>query len=142
MADFKGGVTDSMSWLFENASEAQEKVERAIVATLQKRQITNTVKKKTYKSGMILLQTKKECLVINGDKTFEIFVSCMKVGSYLYVGLFRNEKKGFFSALFRDMKKVDLFRQQQCDAIFAAILDCCEDAFKSAEIWEQRTTEN
>ncbi len=142
MADLKGGVTDTMSWLFENAADAQERVEKAIIATLQQRQIPNKVKKKTYKGGTFFAKTTKDCLCIDGDKSFEIVISCIKFGSYLHVRLFLDKKKGFFSLLARMMQGKDLFRAQKRDAILSGIVDCCETAFVSTEIWDKCTTKN
>ncbi len=136
--DLNGGVSGASYWLFENAAEEKENIEKAIVYTLRQRQINNKVKMKDYKGAIILIGKKNRCLSIYGDKSFEIIVSCMTVGSYLYVGFFRNEKKGLFGAFSRKMNDNDIFRQQQCDAICAAIVDCCEDAFQAVGIWENR----
>ena len=130
-------MSGSYSFLFRDSAGERERLEKAIVYALREAQIQNKVALKNIRAGAFLIGSKKQCLRIQIDSTAYITVSCIDVGTFLYVSVFREEKIGFFSNQKRKMTADDVFKQQGQDAVLCAILACCEKAFELLEITDK-----
>ncbi len=130
MANLQDVVVATQNWIFDGCADQQERLEKAIVYTLRQKGIQNKAEMKKIKSGSLLFGSNHRCLVITGDKTFEIIVSCIPIGTFLYVSVHRSFKKGIASKLIQSNVDSDIFKIQQQDGMYSAIISCCEAAFQ------------
>ncbi|MBQ7642387.1 MAG: hypothetical protein IJS67_00650 [Clostridia bacterium] len=127
-------VSYSREYIFDNLAGEKEKLEKAIAYSVRESGLQNKIQLVDIKSGPFIFGSKNRCMRIQMDKTAYITISCIDVGNFLYVSIMREEKGGLFANAKRVVNATDIFRQQQQNAMFNAIICCCEKAFKLLEI--------
>ena len=133
-------VVSEKWYLFANCAQHRDNVEKAIVYQMRQSELPNIANVKNVKGS--LFGRKIRCLVIKVDKNYEIVVSCIVVGTYLYVSLYTDEIKGVMELMLPFMKaKEDLFKKQEQNAIYVAIIECCEEAFSMLGLKEEKEEE-
>ena len=116
-------------YLFKDCAGEKEKLEKAIVYVMRKCGIGN----KTELVDIEFYGTSEQCLRINTDENAYITISCIETGIFLYCSVYRDVTTNR-----RNMPVDEIVATQKQNAIYNAVLYCCNTAFDMLGIAEKK----
>jgi hypothetical protein len=124
----------SKGYIFEGAGDKRDQLEEAILKKLETNKMPLKAETRQIKSGGLFFGTKEQCIVVEGDKTFEVVIGSTAVGIFLYVEVYLNIKETL-SSLF-NMATDNIFKAQKRTAIYLSLAETVESAFVDLNLKE------